>query len=110
LGEWLEIMNYSDLIFGEIVPKKAFGKDIIIVLQHSGKISVFTDICSHQDVKLSDFGAVSDGKIICYAHNGAFDLGTGEPLCLPARKGLIKWEVKVAAGRVLVRPTKFFVE
>ncbi len=62
----------------------------VIVIRRLGKLHCFRDLCSHQPVKLSDFGELQNGRLICHAHAGLFDIENDgrvlsgpplEPLC-----------------------------
>lgn len=74
-------------------------EDLILVKQ-DGKISCFVDRCSHQDIKLSEFGAIQSGAIICFAHNARFACRDGQVLCPPAEQGLTLWPCQVSGDEI----------
>ncbi|MFG3119643.1 bifunctional 3-phenylpropionate/cinnamic acid dioxygenase ferredoxin subunit [Streptomyces sp. NPDC048197] len=61
------------------------------------------DTCSHQDASLSE-GWVEGCFVECPLHAALFDLRTGAPTCLPARRPVRTHEVGVIDGMVHVRP------
>lgn len=79
----------TDFPEGQIVQRTIGGRDLIFV-RSSGQIRVFDNLCSHQPVRLSEFGEVSRGHLMCHAHGGLFDIERGGavlqgPPCDPLR-------------------------
>lgn len=58
---------------------------VAVVRDSGGELHAVSDICSHQDVSLSE-GEVDDCAIECWLHGSRFDLRTGEPSALPATR------------------------
>lgn len=79
--------------------------DNYIILDNNGTYSCYKDLCSHQDVKLSDFGELIAGEIVCHAHNGKFDAKDGSATCLPARQALEKIDIVVLDGNIYLDQT-----
>ncbi|MFK0295669.1 bifunctional 3-phenylpropionate/cinnamic acid dioxygenase ferredoxin subunit [Streptomyces sp. NPDC090442] len=61
------------------------------------------DLCSHQDASLSE-GWIEGCYVECPLHAALFDLRTGAPTCLPARRPVRTHEVDVLDGMIHVRP------
>lgn len=62
------------------------------------------DRCSHDNVSLADGEVDVEGcQIECDQHGSRFDLRTGEPLSMPATKGVPTYDVRVDGDDVLVR-------
>ena len=59
------------------------------------------DTCSHQQWSLAD-GMVWDNGVECSKHGSTFDLDTGRPSSLPARKPIPTFPVEVDGGQVHV--------
>lgn len=78
------------------------GGQPIVVVTHDGEIFALRDACSHADVPLSD-GDVYGGGIECPAHGSCFDLRTGAPTRLPARRAVPTFPVRVDGDDVLVQ-------
>lgn len=72
--------------------------EIPILVVHQNDVQCFLDQCSHQDIKLSEFGAFQDGEIICYAHGARFCPKTGKGLCHPASQPLKSIPAKLEQG------------
>ncbi|MGE3621902.1 MAG: non-heme iron oxygenase ferredoxin subunit [Acidimicrobiia bacterium] len=61
------------------------------------------DVCSHQDVSLSEGEVLADERELeCWKHGSTFSLETGEPSALPATRPVPVYEVKVVDGQVEV--------
>ena len=73
----------------------------LAVVRSDGEIYAIFDVCSHQDVPLSE-GDVEDGGIECWLHGSRFDLTTGRPTSLPATRPVPVYPVKIDGDDVLV--------
>lgn len=79
----------------------------LTVIRIEDSVYVIGDICSHQNVSLSDGGEVDPDEctIECPKHGSEFDLRTGEALSLPATKPVPTYKAFVADGDVLLELT-----
>ncbi|WP_030671607.1 bifunctional 3-phenylpropionate/cinnamic acid dioxygenase ferredoxin subunit [Streptomyces rimosus] len=75
----------------------------IAVFRSEGVLYALDDRCSHQDASLSE-GWVEGCQVECPLHAALFDLRTGRPSCLPARRPVRTHEVTEADGMIHVRP------
>ena len=101
-GQWREIARLSELGEGIIYPRIVAGHELILVRKGS-EILCFSDKCSHQPVRLSEFGEVLGNEILCQAHGARFDLcGGGKPLCFPGRDALESWPVRLEFDKVMI--------
>jgi 3-phenylpropionate/trans-cinnamate dioxygenase ferredoxin subunit len=57
----------------------------IAVFNADGELYAIDDTCTHQDASLSE-GWLEGCLVECPLHAAAFDLRTGVPTCLPARR------------------------
>jgi 3-phenylpropionate/trans-cinnamate dioxygenase ferredoxin subunit len=73
----------------------------LAVVRSEGTIYAIFDVCSHQDVPLSE-GEVEDGTIECWLHGSRFDLSSGRPTSLPATRPVPVYPVKIDGDDVLV--------
>jgi 3-phenylpropionate/trans-cinnamate dioxygenase ferredoxin subunit len=71
------------------------------VVRSDGEVYAIFDVCSHQDVPLSE-GEVEDGTIECWLHGSRFDLASGRPIGLPATRPVPVYPVKIDGDDVLV--------
>ena len=75
----------------------------IAVARIGDDVYAIGDTCSHAEVSLSEGWVEPDECAIeCVAHGAMFDLVTGEPLSLPATRGVPVYEVSVVDGMVLL--------
>jgi nitrite reductase/ring-hydroxylating ferredoxin subunit len=92
----------SDFMEGAMVERLVNGRELILV-RRQGVLLCFLDQCSHQPVKLSEFGQVQGGQLVCHAHGGVFDLDReGRVLCPPPKEGLTPFKVIERDGQVFV--------
>lgn len=73
----------------------------IAVFNVDGEFYAIDDTCSHQDAALSD-GFLEGCFVECPLHAALFDLRTGMPSCLPAKKPVRTHAVVVDADVVYV--------
>ncbi|MFD5803321.1 MULTISPECIES: bifunctional 3-phenylpropionate/cinnamic acid dioxygenase ferredoxin subunit [unclassified Streptomyces] len=66
-----------------------------------GDLYAVDDTCSHQDASLSE-GWLEGCLVECPLHAASFDLRTGLPTCLPARRAVRTHRVSVEDGFVHV--------
>jgi 3-phenylpropionate/trans-cinnamate dioxygenase ferredoxin component len=74
---------------------------VAVVRDSGGDLHAISDICSHQDVSLSE-GEVDDCAIECWLHGSRFDLRTGAPSSLPATRPIPVYRLTVEGDDVLV--------
>ncbi len=97
-----QVGGISEFPEGTIVARTVAGTDVILIRRH-GHVQCFLDQCSHQPIKLSDFGEVSGGRLVCHAHGGTFDLDrNGAVVCDPPLTALTPVACDEAAGQVYV--------
>ncbi|MEU6576517.1 bifunctional 3-phenylpropionate/cinnamic acid dioxygenase ferredoxin subunit [Streptomyces sp. NPDC046805] len=66
-----------------------------------GELYAIDDTCTHQDASLSE-GWLEGCLVECPLHAASFDLRTGEPTCLPARRPVTTYRVTVEDGFIHV--------
>ncbi|MFC5999452.1 non-heme iron oxygenase ferredoxin subunit [Quadrisphaera sp. GCM10027208] len=86
------------------VPGPAGTVPVAVVRDEHGDLHAVSDICSHQDVSLSE-GEVDDCTIECWLHGSRFDLRTGRPTALPATRPIPVYRLTVEGEDVLVDVT-----
>ena len=79
------------------------GEHRIALVRIDDDVYAIGDVCSHQDISLSE-GEVDceDGTIECWKHGSTFRLDDGVPTVLPATKPTPTYEVIVKDGDVYV--------
>ncbi|WP_328609650.1 bifunctional 3-phenylpropionate/cinnamic acid dioxygenase ferredoxin subunit [Amycolatopsis sp. NBC_00345] len=78
------------------------GAEPIAVFNADGELYAIDDTCSHQDASLSE-GWLEGCFVECPLHAALFDLRTGMPSCLPAKKPVRTYSVLVDEGVVYVQ-------
>jgi 3-phenylpropionate/trans-cinnamate dioxygenase ferredoxin subunit len=78
------------------------GPEPIAVFNADGALYAIDDTCSHQDASLSE-GWLEGCFVECPLHAALFDLRTGMPSCLPAKKPVRTYSVLVDEGVVYVQ-------
>ena len=73
----------------------------IAVFNADGELYAVDDTCTHQDASLSD-GFLEGCFVECPLHAAFFDLRTGMPTCLPAKRPVRTHPVTVDNGIVYV--------
>ncbi|MFD0774602.1 bifunctional 3-phenylpropionate/cinnamic acid dioxygenase ferredoxin subunit [Streptomonospora algeriensis] len=77
----------------------------IALFNADGEIYAVDDTCTHQNASLSE-GWLEGCHIECPLHEAAFDLRTGQPTCLPAKRPVRTYQVTVDEdGGVYVHAT-----
>ena len=89
----------EDLPVGESV--RVPGDVAIAVFNADGELYAIDDTCSHQDASLSE-GWLEGCFVECPLHAASFDLRTGMPTCLPAKKPVRTYPVVVQDGVIYV--------
>ncbi|MDX8029060.1 bifunctional 3-phenylpropionate/cinnamic acid dioxygenase ferredoxin subunit [Lentzea sp. BCCO 10_0856] len=89
----------DDLPIGEST--RISGEVAIAVFNADGEFYAIDDTCSHQDASLSE-GWLEGCLVECPLHAASFDLRTGVPTCLPAKKAVRTYPVVVRDGVIYV--------
>ncbi|QKV91322.1 bifunctional 3-phenylpropionate/cinnamic acid dioxygenase ferredoxin subunit [Streptomyces sp. NA02950] len=101
----IPVCRIEDLPEGESVRVEAGDTGGPIAVFHSeGAFYAIDDTCSHQDASLSE-GWLEGCYVECPLHAALFDLRSGMPTCLPARKPVRTHAVTVVDGMLYVHPT-----
>jgi 3-phenylpropionate/trans-cinnamate dioxygenase ferredoxin subunit len=97
----IPVCRLEDLPVGEFV--RIDTTPPIAVFNADGELYAIDDTCSHQDASLSE-GWLEGCLVECPLHAASFDLRTGQPTCLPARRPVRTHQVVVEGGVIHVRP------
>ncbi|MCK2238445.1 MULTISPECIES: bifunctional 3-phenylpropionate/cinnamic acid dioxygenase ferredoxin subunit [unclassified Crossiella] len=71
----------------------------VAVFNVEGEFYAIDDTCTHQDASLSE-GYLEGCLVECPLHAASFDLRTGRPTCLPAKKPVRTHQVTVLDGMI----------
>jgi 3-phenylpropionate/trans-cinnamate dioxygenase ferredoxin subunit len=78
----------------------------VCVVRIGDRVHAIGDVCTHQDISLSEGDVeVDECTIECWKHGSAFSLETGQPLSLPATRPVPVYPVTVDDDAVTVHLT-----
>ncbi|MGY0022494.1 bifunctional 3-phenylpropionate/cinnamic acid dioxygenase ferredoxin subunit [Streptomyces sp. cg35] len=97
----IPVCRLEDLPVGESVRIDTVPP--IAVFHAEGELYAIDDTCTHQDASLSE-GWLEGCQVECPLHEASFDLRTGQPTCLPARRPVRTHRVTVDDGVIHVHP------
>lgn len=75
----------------------------VVLIRHDGQIAAVSGLCSHLGAPMSQ-GWLYRGKLVCPWHGSRFDPQTGCAVTGPATAPLTRYETRIAAGQIEVRP------
>ena len=76
---------------------------VIALVRIDDDVYAIGDVCSHQNISLSEGEVLCDDKAIeCWKHGSAFSLETGEPESLPATLPVPVYAARVVDGQIEV--------
>jgi 3-phenylpropionate/trans-cinnamate dioxygenase ferredoxin subunit len=79
------------------------GDHRIALVRIEDDVYAIGDICTHQDISLSEGEVLPEDRTIeCWKHGSAFSLETGEPEALPATKPVPVYVARVVDGQIEV--------
>ena len=77
------------------------GVPICLARLASGELFAVNDMCSHEDIELSD-GELDGDDVECPAHGSRFNVRTGDVSGLPAEDPVATYSVTIEDGEVFV--------
>lgn len=99
------VARLDELPDGSLLGVTLANGDPVCLANAAGTIFAVRNVCTHQDFPMSD-GTLLPGCVIeCAWHGAKFDIATGAVIAQPATEPLAVYEVRIADGRVLVRPS-----
>lgn len=97
---WKQICNQSDIPLCDMKCFSVEDMEIIVYHLESGWYAT-SDMCTHQDCSLSE-GDIEDNEIVCWCHDGAFDIPTGAATRMPCTIPLETFHVRIRDGKIEV--------
>lgn len=95
----IPVCRLEDLPAGESV--RLDTTPPVAVFNADGELFAVDDTCSHQDASLSE-GWLEGCFVECPLHASTFDLRTGAPTCLPAKRSVRTYPIVVLDDVVYV--------
>ncbi|MEU0743484.1 bifunctional 3-phenylpropionate/cinnamic acid dioxygenase ferredoxin subunit [Streptomyces sp. NPDC006134] len=99
----IPVCRLEDLPEGESVRLET-TPPVAVFRTDDGELYAIDDTCTHQDASLSE-GWLEGCLVECPLHAASFDLRTGRPTCLPARRPVRTHRVTVDDGVIHVHLT-----
>ncbi|MGW1725346.1 bifunctional 3-phenylpropionate/cinnamic acid dioxygenase ferredoxin subunit [Streptomyces sp. NPDC002306] len=96
----IPVCRLEDLPAGESVRVET-TPPVAVFRTDDGELYAIDDTCTHQDASLSE-GWLEGCVVECPLHAASFDLRTGQPTCLPARRPVRTHRVTVDDGVIHV--------
>jgi nitrite reductase/ring-hydroxylating ferredoxin subunit len=102
MSEFIKALSNSELEEGSILAVRINGERIALY-KIGGEIYATSEMCSHSDCSLEDFGKIVESdQVECICHGARFRIKSGEVTRLPAEVPLKTYPVRVAENEVWV--------
>jgi 3-phenylpropionate/trans-cinnamate dioxygenase ferredoxin subunit len=103
MSEFKRAIANSELDEGSILAVRLNGQRIALY-KIGGEVYATSEMCSHSDCSLEDFGKiVEDNQVECICHGARFRIKTGEVTRLPAEIPLKTYSIRIDHDEVWVR-------
>lgn len=102
MSEFIKALSNSELEEGSILAVRINGERIALY-KIGGEVYATSEMCSHSDCSLEDFGKIVESdQVECICHGARFRIKTGEVTRVPAEVPLKTYAVRVAENEVWV--------
>lgn len=103
MSEFNKVILNSELDEGSILAVR-IKSERIALYKICGEVYATSEMCSHSDCSLEDFGKIVEhDQVECICHGARFRITTGEVTRLPAEIPLKTYAVKVEEDQVWVQ-------
>ncbi len=99
---FVKVANVDDLPQGEMACVEVGGEGVLLV-NLEGEYYALSEECTHAFGRLS-MGTLKGDEVKCPSHDAWFNLKTGDAVTRPAIYPLVRYEVRVEGGDILVGP------
>jgi 3-phenylpropionate/trans-cinnamate dioxygenase ferredoxin subunit len=96
-----KVAGLDDLKPGELMQVTAGDVPICLARLAGGEVYAISDVCSHEEVELSD-GDLQGSEVECPAHGSRFSVLTGDADGFPAEKPVATYPVSVDGDDIYV--------
>jgi 3-phenylpropionate/trans-cinnamate dioxygenase ferredoxin subunit len=103
---FLDVAGLDDVPENGVLGVEGPGGRAVCLVRFNGRVSAFSDECTHQAFPLSAGDVRPDGTLECVWHGARFDCATGDVRRDPATEPLTRFAVRVQGHRVLVGPVE----
>ena len=102
MSEFIKALSKSELEEDSILAVRINGERIALY-KIGGEIYATSEMCSHSDCSLEDFGKIVESdQVECICHGARFRIKTGEVTRVPAEVPLKTYAVRVEENEVWV--------
>jgi 3-phenylpropionate/trans-cinnamate dioxygenase ferredoxin component len=102
MSEFIKALSNSELEEGSILAVRINGERIALY-KIGGEVYATSEMCSHSDCSLEDFGKIVESdQVECICHGARFRIKTGEVTRVPAEVPLKTYAVRVEEHEVWV--------
>jgi nitrite reductase/ring-hydroxylating ferredoxin subunit len=103
MSEFIKAIACSELDEGSILAVRINGERIALY-KLAGEVYATSEMCSHSDCSLEDFGKiVENDQVECICHGARFRIKTGEVTRLPAEVPLNTYSVRINNDEIWIR-------
>jgi nitrite reductase/ring-hydroxylating ferredoxin subunit len=103
MSEFNKVISNSELDEGSILAVRINGERIALY-KIGGEIYATSEMCSHSNCSLEDFGKIVESdQVECICHGARFRIKTGEVTRLPAEIPLKTYPVRVENDEVWIQ-------
>jgi 3-phenylpropionate/trans-cinnamate dioxygenase ferredoxin subunit len=95
------VAQLADMKLASLKRVDVEGIPICLARLASGELFAVNDMCSHEDIELSD-GELDGDDVECPAHGSRFNVRTGDVSGLPAEDPVATYPVTVEDGEIFV--------
>ena len=100
---WIEACPADAIEPDDVIRFDAGGRTFAVYRTEDDRYFATDGLCTHEQVHLAN-GLVMGTVIECAKHNGRFDFTSGKALRAPVCIDLRTYPVKVADGKVFIKP------
>jgi len=101
-GEWTPLLAEEALEKGQPQRVEADGVDLVLLRDGENVLAV-GEFCPHLGAPMVD-GWLDRGQLVCAWHGSRFDPATGQVVRGPATAPLPRYQTRIRAGKIEVRP------
>ena len=100
--EFVKVASVEAVPPGEMTAVEVNGEGVLLV-NLEGEYYALSEECTHAYGRLS-MGTLKGHEVKCPSHDAWFNLKTGDAVTRPAIYPLVRYEVRVEGGDILVGP------
>lgn len=105
MSDWIDVAAENALAIGEYIVVDVEGVEVAVFKLEDGFYAL-EDVCTHDGAEIAS-GEVDGDEIICPRHGARFCIRTGAVKSAPAYEDIASLEVKLEAGRIKVRDSRW---